>query len=190
MLLLIDNFDSFTFNLAQLIRQAGAEVTVVRNDQISLQEIEQMDPSQIVFSPGPGSPSNSGLCLAVAVACLTGELCVPLLGVCLGHQVIAQVAGAPIRFAKEVRHGKTSSVAHEGLGMFVGLPSPLTVVRYHSLSVEAAPLDFVVTARAVDDGEIMGLKHVSLPIESVQFHPESILTEGGLSMITQFLMAQ
>lgn len=190
MVLLIDNFDSFTFNLVQYLRQAGAEVMVKRNDELDLVGALALGATHIVLSPGPGTPDDSGVCLEVARASLDGSLSVPLLGVCLGHQVIAQVAGADVRLATDVRHGKTSPVSHDGKGIFAGLPSPLTVVRYHSLAVNKAPDEFVVSARADDDSEIMGLRHVSLPIESVQFHPESILSEGGLQMLNQFLKFQ
>lgn len=186
MVLVIDNFDSFTYNLVQGLMVAGAEVQTVRNDAISLEEIISLQTTGIVLAPGPGTPESSGVCLAVASSALRGELDVPVLGVCLGHQVLANQAGAIVGEAREVRHGKPSVISHDSQGVFCGLPSPLSVIRYHSLSVLAPPMDFVVSARAQDDGEIMGLRHDSLPIESVQFHPESILTEYGQEMLARW----
>lgn len=183
MVVVIDNFDSFTYNLVQYLKVAGQAVQVFRNDA----EFDLAGASHVVISPGPGSPATSGSSLAIAKMALEGNLGIPLLGVCLGHQAIGYVAGAEVGFANEVRHGKQSPIAHEGIGLFAGLPSPYKVVRYHSLSLKSAPPDFIVSARAEDDGEIMGIRHSTLPIEGVQFHPESILTEHGQAMISNFV---
>ncbi|MCC6685671.1 MAG: aminodeoxychorismate/anthranilate synthase component II [Fimbriimonadaceae bacterium] len=183
MVVVIDNFDSFTYNLVQYLQVAGQSVRVFRNDAT----FDLAGASHVVISPGPGSPADSGSSLAIAKMAIAGNLGIPLLGVCLGHQAIGYVAGIEVGFAGEVRHGKQSPIAHDGDGIFTGLPSPFQVVRYHSLSLKSAPPGFIVSARAEDDGEIMGIRHSTLPIEGVQFHPESILTEHGQAMISNFV---
>jgi anthranilate synthase component II len=192
MILMIDNYDSFTYNLVQYLGELGAEVEVHRNDQISLDEIAAKKPSHIVLSPGPCTPNEAGICLDL-IAQMQGK--VPLLGVCLGHQAIGQAFGGTVRRAREVMHGKTSLIHHRARGVFKDLPTPYTATRYHSLIVDRAglPEDFEVTAwTQTADGEvdeIMGLRHRSLPIEGVQFHPESILTEHGHQLLRNFLEA-
>ena len=175
MILLIDNYDSFTWNLYQYFCELGAEVLVRRNDELTLEEIAALMPEKIVISPGPCTPNESGISLAV-IARYAGQ--VPLLGVCLGHQAIAQVFGATIVRAAKVMHGKTSPIYHNGQGVFQGLNNPLTVTRYHSLLIDPATLPecFEVTARS-ESGEIMAIRHREWDLEGVQFHPESILSE-------------
>ncbi len=189
MILVIDNFDSFTYNLVQYLAQCGAEVTVRRNNEISVPEILELSPGGILLSPGPCTPNESGVCLDVLSAALAGELAMPIFGVCLGHQAIGLQSGGVVRRAAQVRHGKASLVAHDGTGVFAGLPSPFSAIRYHSLVIDPESLhpDFRVTARSLDDDEIMGIRHLSLPIEGVQFHPESILTEHGLELVGNFV---
>ncbi|OOE83409.1 anthranilate/aminodeoxychorismate synthase component II [Salinivibrio sp. PR6] len=189
MLLIIDNYDSFTYNLYQYFCELGASVCVKRNDAISLAEIEAMAPTHIVVSPGPCTPDEAGISLAV-IEHFAGKI--PLLGVCLGYQALAQVFGAKVIRAKAVMHGKTSPVDHEGQGVFAHLPSPLTVTRYHSLVVDphSLPACLMVTATTTEaDGReiIMGLKHRELAVEGVQFHPESILTQEGHALLANFL---
>lgn len=189
MLLLIDNYDSFTWNLYQYFSQLGAEVVVHRNDQISLEDILTMSPRHLVISPGPCTPDEAGISLA-AVRRFAGEI--PILGVCLGHQTIAQAFGAKIVRARQVMHGKVSAIEHNGTGVFSGLKHPLNVTRYHSLIVEATtlPEQFEQTAWTLRDGkpdEIMGFRHRTLPLEGVQFHPESILSEQGHQLLENFL---
>ena len=187
--LVIDNYDSFTYNLVQYLAQCGQESHVVRNDQVTLGEIVELSPGGILLSPGPGTPQESGVCRDLCAAALREDLGpIPLFGVCLGHQTIGEVAGAVVRRAKTVMHGKTSLIEHDGHGVFQELPQPAKVTRYHSLVVEEATLPpaFVVTARSLDDGEVMGIRHKTLPIEGVQFHPESIMTEGGMLMVANF----
>lgn len=185
MILLIDNYDSFTWNLYQYFCELGAEVLVRRNDELTLQEIAALVPQKIVISPGPCTPNESGISLAV-IAHYAGQ--VPLLGVCLGHQAIAQVFGATIVRAAKVMHGKTSPIQHNGQGVFQGLNNPLTVTRYHSLLIDPATLPdcFEVTARS-ESGEIMGIRHREWDLEGVQFHPESILSEQGHRLLANFL---
>lgn len=189
MILVIDNYDSFTYNLVQYLGQLGAELRVVRNDEVTLEEIRAMRPDGIVLSPGPCTPSQAGVCLDVTRSALTGEIEAPIFGVCLGHQAIGLVSGGVVARAGVVRHGKASPVRHDGLGLFEGMPNPFSAIRYHSLVVrrEALPQGFVVTATAEDDGEIMGLRHETLPIEGVQFHPESVLTQDGIRILENFL---
>jgi anthranilate synthase/aminodeoxychorismate synthase-like glutamine amidotransferase len=185
MLLLIDNYDSFTYNLYQYLSELGATVEVRRNDEITLGEIETMRPEQIVISPGPCTPNEAGLsCQIVA----TFGLRIPTLGVCLGHQVIGQVYGGRVIRAPEPMHGKTSLMHHDGQGVFHNLPQPFEANRYHSLIVESAtlPHELEVTARTAD-GLIMGLRHRSYPVEGVQFHPESIMTPVGKDLLRNFL---
>ncbi|OOE74105.1 anthranilate synthase component II [Salinivibrio sp. ML290] len=189
MLLIIDNYDSFTYNLYQYFCELGVSVCVKRNDAISLAEIEAMAPSHIVISPGPCTPDEAGISLAV-IKHFAGTI--PILGVCLGYQALAQVFGAKVIRANTVMHGKTSPVNHAEQGVFAGLPSPLTVTRYHSLLVEkhSLPACLTITATTIEaDGReiIMGLKHQQLAVEGVQFHPESILTQGGHTILANFL---
>ncbi|KAB7628154.1 anthranilate synthase component II [Alkalilimnicola sp. S0819] len=189
-LLMIDNYDSFTYNLVQYFGELGAEVVVHRNDEITLAQIEQLAPERLVISPGPCTPNEAGLSLA-AVRHFAGQL--PILGVCLGHQTIGQVFGGRVVHAGQVMHGKTSPVHHQDRGVFRGLPNPLTATRYHSLVVEQASLPdcLEVTAWTEREGggldEIMGLRHRELDVEGVQFHPESILTEAGHALLKNFL---
>ena len=185
MILLIDNYDSFTWNLYQYFCELGAEVLVRRNDELTLEEIAALLPEKIVISPGPCTPNESGISLAV-IARYAGQI--PLLGVCLGHQAIAQVFGATIVRAAKVMHGNTSPIHHNGQGVFQGLNNPLTVTRYHSLLIDPATLPecFEVTARS-DSGEIMAIRHREWDLEGVQFHPESILSEQGHQLLANFL---
>jgi anthranilate synthase component 2 len=185
MLLMIDNYDSFTFNLVQYLGELGAQVRVVRNDELSVDQIAAMAPEQIVISPGPCTPNEAGVSLEV-VRKLAGRI--PILGVCLGHQAIGQAFGGRVVRAARVMHGKTSPISHDGKGLYRGLPNPFQATRYHSLLVEASslPVDLVVTSRT-SDGEIMGLRHQSLPVWGVQFHPESILTTCGKQLLQNFL---
>jgi len=187
MLLMIDNYDSFTFNLVQYLGELGEEVLVKRNDEITIAEIERLAPARIVISPGPCSPNEAGISLA-AIERFAGKI--PLLGVCLGHQAIGQAFGGRIVHAKTLMHGKTSQVTHAGAGVFSQLPSPFRATRYHSLVIErdSCPDCFEVTAWT-DDGEIMGVRHKSMPLEGVQFHPESIMTEHGHQLLGNFLNA-
>jgi anthranilate synthase component II len=185
MILVIDNYDSFTYNLVQYFGELGCELCVVRNDQITLGDIRGMQPSHIVISPGPGDPDDGGVSLEVI-----DELgaTTPILGVCLGHQCIGQVYGGVVKRAPQQMHGKTSLIYHEGDPMFAGLPNPFQATRYHSLIVEPQTLPdcLTVTART-DDGEIMGLRHKEYPVFGVQFHPESILTPDGIQILKNFL---
>jgi len=190
MLLMIDNYDSFTYNVVQYLGELGAEVKVVRNDELSVAEVEALNPQRIVVSPGPCTPNEAGVSLEV-IRHFAGKL--PILGVCLGHQSIGQAFGGEVVRARQVMHGKTSPVFHENTGVFAGLNNPLTVTRYHSLVVrrETLPECLEVTAwtcredRSVD--EVMGLRHRTLNVEGVQFHPESILTEQGHELFANFL---
>jgi para-aminobenzoate synthetase component 2 len=189
MLLLIDNYDSFTYNLYQYFCELGAEVLVKRNDELQLADIERLAPQRLVISPGPCTPNEAGISLA-AIQHFTGKL--PILGVCLGHQALGQAFGAKVVRAREVMHGKTSAIRHLDSGVFRGLNNPLTVTRYHSLVLEAATLPdcFEVTAwseRDVVRDDIMGIRHRQLALEGVQFHPESILSEQGHQLLDNFL---
>ncbi len=185
MLLMIDNYDSFTYNLVQYLGELGEDVLVKRNDEISVEEIEKLAPKRIVISPGPCSPSEAGISVAT-IEKFAGKI--PLLGVCLGHQSIGQAFGGRIVHAKTLMHGKTSEITHTNEGIFKGLPSPYRATRYHSLVIEreSCPDCLEITAWT-DDGEIMGVRHKSLPIEGVQFHPESIMTEHGHALLKNFL---
>ncbi len=185
MILLIDNYDSFTFNLFQCIETLGAKCTVKRNDQISCSQIRNLRPDGIVISPGPGRPEDAGVVLSV-IKEFSGII--PILGICLGHQAIAQAFGAQVITAPRPRHGKTSSITHDGQGVFSGLHGSFVVARYHSLVVDekTLPSQFVVSART-SDGLVMGLRHQTLKVEGVQFHPESAATENGLMLIGNFL---
>jgi anthranilate synthase/aminodeoxychorismate synthase-like glutamine amidotransferase len=184
-LLLIDNYDSFTYNLYQYLRELGAEVEVYRNDRITLEDIDQMAPERIVISPGPCTPKEAGVSVA-AVRRFAGRM--PLLGVCLGHQCIGEAFGGVVAGAGEIKHGKMSSVRHDGKGVFAGLPNPFEAVRYHSLAIvpETLPEVLEVTATA-ESGVIMGVRHKKLAVEGVQFHPESILTRPGKELLANFL---
>lgn len=186
MILVIDNYDSFTYNLVQYFGELGAELIVARNDQMTLSAIRALGPSHIVISPGPGTPSDSGVSLDVLRELGTTT---PVLGVCLGHQAIGQVFGGVVKRAPYLMHGKTSLIYHHGAGVFAGLPTPFEATRYHSLIVEESSLPeaLEVTARTID-GEIMGLRHRTYPVYGVQFHPESILTQHGRMMLQNFLM--
>jgi anthranilate synthase/aminodeoxychorismate synthase-like glutamine amidotransferase len=185
MIFLIDNYDSFTYNLYQYLGELGADVRVVRNDAISVTELELLAPDGLVISPGPGEPESAGVSME-AIRAFAGK--VPVLGVCLGHQAIGRVYGGRVVRAPELRHGKTSEVYHTGKGVFAGLPNPFVATRYHSLIVDAAtcPPELEVTAWTAD-GLIMGLRHRSLPVEGVQFHPESMLTKSGKALLANFL---
>ena len=185
MLLMIDNYDSFTYNIVQYFGELGEDVHTVRNDEISLARIAELNPDRICISPGPKSPRDAGVSVDVLKQ-FAGKK--PILGVCLGHQAIGEAFGGNIIRAKQVMHGKTSKIAHTGEGVFKGLPSPFTVIRYHSLAIERASLPSCLEVTAwTDDGEIMGVRHKEFDIEGVQFHPESILSEHGHAMLKNFL---
>jgi len=188
MLLMLDNYDSFTWNLVQYFGESGEDVVVYRNDQITLSDIDAMKPDRICLSPGPGTPDTAGITLDV-IRHFADQI--PILGVCLGHQAIACAFGGHVQSAKQLMHGKVSEITHDSTGVFAGLPSPMTVTRYHSLAVnpDTLPECLVVTART-QDGEIMGLRHKTLPISGVQFHPESILSEHGHALLANFLAQQ
>ncbi len=185
MILVIDNYDSFTYNLVQYLGELGKEIIVKRNDEVTLEQIEQMAPEHIVISPGPCTPNEAGISLAL-IDKFKGKI--PILGVCLGHQSIGQAFGAEVVRADRLMHGKTSPIQHDGKTIFASLPSPFTAARYHSLIVrrETLPDCLEITAET-EEGEIMGLRHKEYPIEGVQFHPESIISEHGLSMLGKFL---
>jgi len=185
MLLMIDNYDSFTYNLVQYFGELGEDVRTFRNDDITLAQIEALKPDRICLSPGPCTPAEAGICIDV-LKHFAGKI--PMLGVCLGHQAIGAAFGGKVVRAKQIMHGKTSEVMHTGVGVFRGLPSPFTVIRYHSLAIErdSLPPTLEVTAWTAD-GEIMGVRHTQYPIEGVQFHPESILSEHGHALLKNFL---
>ncbi len=185
MIAIIDNYDSFTYNLVQYLGALGEELEVYRNDAITPAQLAERKPQRIVLSPGPCSPTEAGNCNDI-IRDLAGK--VPILGVCLGHQCVGYVFGGKIVSARRLMHGKTSTITHDGKGLFAGLPNPFTAVRYHSLAVEreSLPATLEITAEA-EDGEIMGLRHRDYPIEGVQFHPESILTEVGMDILRNFL---
>ncbi len=186
MLLLIDNYDSFTYNLVHYFGEIGAEVVVRRNDALDVQEAMGLKPDAIVLSPGPCDPDQAGICLALTAA--AAETRIPLLGVCLGHQTIGQAFGGRVVRCHEIVHGKMGAMHHAGQGLFRGLPSPFLATRYHSLVVERDSLpDCLEVTAWLEDGTIMGLRHKTLPIEGVQFHPESIASEHGHQMLRNFL---
>ena len=206
MILVIDNYDSFTYNLVQYVGQCGADVVVKRNDEITLDEIERLKPDGIMLSPGPCTPNESGVCLDILGKALGSGLwasgatrepkaesrkpkAIPIFGVCLGCQAMGQVGGGHIRQARNIMHGKASMIRHDGKGLLEGMPNPFRAIRYHSLVVtkDSIPAGFIVTATAEDDGEVMGLRHEALPIEGVQFHPESVLTENGMQIVRNFI---
>ena len=185
MLLMIDNYDSFTYNLVQYFAELGADVGVFRNDEITVKEIEKLKPQHIVVSPGPCTPNEAGISVET-ITHFAGKI--PLLGVCLGHQSIGQAFGGKIIHAKTLMHGKTSQIHHHGNSVFTGVPSPFTATRYHSLVIERESLpDCLEITAWTDDGEIMGVRHKTLAVHGVQFHPESILTEHGHDMLKNFL---
>jgi anthranilate synthase/aminodeoxychorismate synthase-like glutamine amidotransferase len=185
MVLLIDNYDSFTYNLYQYLGELGAQTNVVRNDQISLDEIERMAPDHIIISPGPGNPDEAGISKDV-IRRFAGK--VPIFGVCLGHQCIGEVFGGIVEGAGEILHGKVSTITHDGRGVFAGIPSPIQATRYHSLAIrsDSVPDVLEVSARS-ESGIIMGVRHRTLAVEGVQFHPESILTPDGHKILRNFL---
>ena len=185
MILLIDNYDSFTYNLYQYMGIFYKDIKVVRNDKITIEEIYQLNPERIVLSPGPKSPAEAGICMAVVKEFYDKK---PILGICLGHQSIGAAFGAKIVHAKELMHGKQSLIEHDGTGIFQGIPSPIHVARYHSLAVDenTLPEEFQIFARTAD-GEIMAMKHRNYPVVGIQFHPESIFTDHGKKMIENFL---
>jgi anthranilate synthase component 2 len=187
MLLMLDNYDSFTYNLVQYLGELGQDVRVFRNDEITVEEVAQLKPRHIVISPGPCTPNEAGISVPL-IHEFAGKI--PILGVCLGHQSIGQAFGGKIIHAKQLMHGKTSPVFHNDVGVFKGLPNPFTATRYHSLVIEreSCPDCLEITAWT-DDGEIMGVRHKTLAIEGVQFHPESILTEHGHELLGNFLKA-
>jgi para-aminobenzoate synthetase component 2 len=185
-ILVVDNYDSFVYNLVQYLGQLGADVVVCRNDAVKPTELDDLGVDGVLISPGPGTPQDAGESMAFVGAC--AERALPLFGVCLGHQAIGAVFGSPIVRAPELLHGKTSDVVHDGTGVLAGLPSPLTATRYHSLAVAESdlPPEIVVTGRTAS-GVVMSLRHESLPIDGVQFHPESVLTQGGHRMVANWL---
>lgn len=188
LLAMIDNYDSFTYNLVQYLGRLKAQVRVWRNDQISVPELLELSPARVVISPGPGTPDRAGITLEV-VRRLAGVA--PILGVCLGHQAIGQCFGGRVTRADRLMHGKTSLIYHDGRGIFAGIPSPFTATRYHSLIVEKESLPSCLAISAwTAEGEIMGLRHREFAVEGVQFHPESILTEHGLTLLQNFLACQ
>jgi anthranilate synthase/aminodeoxychorismate synthase-like glutamine amidotransferase len=189
MVFVLDNYDSFTYNLVQYLGELGAKVEVYRNDELTVEQVEAMKPERILLSPGPCTPGEAGI-LVPLIRHMAGKA--PILGVCLGHQAIGEAFGGNVVRAAKLMHGKTSAVEHDGKGVFKSLPTPLTCTRYHSLIVEedSLPAELAVTARTAKEGNgsvIMGLRHRTLPVEGVQFHPESVLTEGGHQMIRNFL---
>jgi anthranilate synthase component 2 len=185
MILVLDNYDSFTYNLVQYLGELGAEVKVVRNDEVSVDEVARLQPERLVISPGPCTPNEAGISLAL-IERFAGK--VPILGVCLGHQAIGQAFGGKVVRAQQVMHGKVSRIRHDGRGVFAGIPEDFVATRYHSLAVERAslPAALAVTAQS-EDGEIMGLRHRAHAVEGVQFHPEALLTEHGHKMLENFL---
>jgi anthranilate synthase component 2 len=188
MLLMIDNYDSFTYNLVQYLGELGEDVQVVRNDALTLDGIEAMRPARIVISPGPCTPNEAGISVPLVHA-FAGKI--PILGVCLGHQAIGQAFGGRIVHARHLMHGKTSPIHHRGEGVFRGLPDGFSATRYHSLAIERASLpDCLEITAETEDGEIMGVRHRDLPVEGVQFHPESVLTEHGHDLLRNFLQSR
>ena len=187
MIFLLDNYDSFTYNLYQYLGELGMEVQVARNDKTTAEEALARQPAAVVISPGPGRPAEAGISRALVRAC--AQTRTPLLGVCLGHQALGEEFGAQVAPAPTLMHGKTSAVRHDGATLFAGLPNPLRVMRYHSLMVAAKnlPADFAVSATNAEDGELMAMRHRELPLEGVQFHPESIMTEQGKTLLRNFI---
>ncbi|MBS1717231.1 MAG: aminodeoxychorismate/anthranilate synthase component II [Armatimonadetes bacterium] len=192
MVLVVDNYDSFTYNLVQYLGELGVSVAVRRNDEFSLAEVEALRPQGIMLSPGPCTPEESGICLDILKRALSdepGAMGCPIFGVCLGHEAIGTTTGGSVRPARTMMHGKASPIEHDGKGVFTGVPSPFNAIRYHSLVVDEARLspDLEISARSLDDGEIMGLRHKTKPIEGIQFHPESIATEHGMTIVSNFV---
>ena len=191
MILVIDNYDSFTYNLVQYLGQCGAETVVKRNDEIDLGQIESMLLTGIMLSPGPCTPKESGVCIDILRWALQQDprALPPIFGVCLGHQAMGYVAGGEVRRARNIMHGKASMIRHDGKGLLHEMPNPFRAIRYHSLTVtrETIPAGFTVTATAEDDNEVMGIRHETLPIEGVQFHPESVLTENGIQIVRNYV---
>ena len=186
MILVIDNYDSFTYNLVHYLNELGAETAVYRNDALTVEEALGLKPDGVLLSPGPCTPNEAGICLSLLEKAPSQ---LPIFGVCLGHQAIGQAFGGNVVRAMSVMHGKTSPIHHTGAGVFAGLPDPFTATRYHSLAVERSSLPEALTVTAwTDDGEIMGVRHTELDIEGVQFHPEPILTEHGHAMLKNFLV--
>jgi len=185
MILMIDNYDSFTYNLVQYVGELGKEIKVFRNDAISIKQIKRLKPERIIISPGPGTPEEAGISMET-IQNFAGEI--PILGVCLGHQCIGQVFGGKVIRASRIMHGKTSEIYHDGKTIFKGLPNPFTATRYHSLIVEKKSLPSILAISAwTKEGEIMGLRHKNFIVEGVQFHPESILTKAGKKLLNNFL---
>jgi anthranilate synthase component II len=185
MLLMIDNYDSFTYNLVQYFGELGEDVRTFRNDEITIEQIEALKPDRICISPGPCTPAEAGICIPI-LQHFAGKI--SMLGVCLGHQAIGAAFGGKVIRAQQIMHGKTSEITHTGVGVFRGLPSPFTVIRYHSLAIERESLpDCLEITAWTDDGEIMGVRHKQFAIEGVQFHPESILSEHGHAVLKNFL---
>ncbi len=184
-IVVVDNYDSFVYNLVQYLGELGAAPVVHRNDKVTVEQLEAMEPAGVLISPGPGRPEDAGVSTA-AIRAIAGR--VPVLGVCLGHQAIGQVFGAEVVRAQHLLHGKTSQVSHDGRGIFAGMPEPLTATRYHSLAVERAsvPPELEVSAWA-DDGTVMGLRHRGMPVDGVQFHPEAVLTDAGHRLLANWL---
>jgi anthranilate synthase component 2 len=188
MLVMIDNYDSFTYNLVQYLGELGQEVRVFRNDQITVAALVDMKPDYLVVSPGPCTPNEAGISVA-AIEAFAGNI--PVLGVCLGHQSIGQAFGAKIVHAKQLMHGKTSMIEHQGVGVFTDLPDPFRATRYHSLVIEPASMpDCLLTTARTEDGEIMAVKHTSFEVQGVQFHPESIETQHGHQLLRNFLQGR
>jgi len=190
--LVIDNYDSFVYNLAQYLGELGGEIFVFRNDKITIERAKQLEPDRIVISPGPGSPVKERYFgLSSQIISEMGHK-IPTLGVCLGHQGIGHIFGGQIRRAKTIKHGKTSLIVHDGKNIYAGIENPFPATRYHSLAVDkdSLPSDMIVTAEAQDDGEIMGIRHRRYPIEGIQYHPESILTEVGMRILENFLYSE
>jgi anthranilate synthase component II len=187
MILLIDNFDSFTFNLYQYLGELGEEITVCRNNQLTIEQIKEMNPKAIILSPGPGKPKDAGICIEVIQRFYNR---IPILGICLGHQAIGAAFGGEIKRANEIKHGKTSFISHDGRGLFNDLPSPLEVMRYHSLVIEknSLPPELECKAKSLDDEEIMAINHRDFPVYGLQFHPESIGTPAGKQILKNFLL--
>lgn len=187
MILLIDNFDSFTFNLYQYLGELGEQVAVYRNNQLSLEQIDELNPKAIILSPGPGRPEDAGICIELI---RTFYQKIPILGICLGHQAIGAAFGGEITGAAVIKHGKTSMIAHHGEGLFKDLPSPLEVMRYHSLIIQknSIPDELQCVADSMDDGEMMAIRHSARPVFGLQFHPESIGTPSGKQMLKNFLL--
>ncbi|WP_175614466.1 anthranilate synthase component II [Piscibacillus halophilus] len=187
MILLIDNYDSFTYNLFQYLKELGADVVVKRNDQVTIRDIYDMNPEALIISPGPGKPEEAGLSVPIIKEFYHT---IPILGICLGHQAIGVAFGAEVKRAKEVKHGKTSRIRHNGSGLFQYLPQPVEVMRYHSLVIDSITLPPTIKklAVAMDDGELMAIKHQKYPVYGLQFHPESIGTSNGKRILKQFLL--